>query len=437
MIFSSCRFILILTCIFFYATIRCFSQQEGTIFGKMTDADQNPVFNVNIKILGNPGGTTTNREGNFELRVPSGKNVKLLISHISYESDSLVIQLKPGERKEISKMLKKSRTELQSVEVRDQHIQTNSFNRLSPKSVTFIPTMGGGVEDLIKTMPGVSSRNELSTEYSVRGGNYDENLVFVNDIEVYRPFLVRSGQQEGLSFINPDLVSTISFSAGGFDAKYGDKMSSVLDIRYKRPTSFAGSFDISLLGANAHVEGLIGKKLSYLIGARYKSNSYFLKNLDVKGDYRTSYADIQALLNYEFNKKWELSVLGTFSDNSYQLIPQTQTTNFGNAIEAYQITIFFDGREVDHYQNWMSAATLSYKPNNNWWFRLISSIYQASESETYDISGEYWIGALQTPYSGSTGVGNVTEVLGVGAYLNHARDYLDGTVYNLEHRGTY
>ncbi len=441
MILSVNRFLLILLCIFFVATLQCFAQQEGTVFGKMIDADQHPIINVNIKILGNPGGTNTNTEGFFQLNVPSGNKITLLISHISYETDSLEIQLKPGERKEISKTLKKSRTELQSVEVKDKQRQTNSFNRLDPKTVTFIPTLSSGIEDLIKTMPGVASRNELSSQYSVRGGNYDENLVFVNDIEVYRPFLIRSGQQEGLSFLNPDLVSTISFSAGGFDAKYGDKMSSVLDIRYKRPTSFAGSFDISLLGSNAHVEGMIGHKLSYLIGARYKSNSYFLKGLDVKGDYKTRFVDVQGLLNYEFNNKWELSVMGTFSDNSYNLIPQTQTTTFGTLGEAYQIMIYFDGREVDHYQNWLSAATLTYKPNQNLRLKLISSIYQASESETYDISGEYWIGALETPTptsnTGTGNYGNITEVLGVGAYLNHARNYLDGTVFHLEHRGSY
>jgi hypothetical protein len=437
--FSLPRFILILTGCACLAATQCLAQQDAVVFGKMTDADHNPVNNANIKIVGNPGGTNTNSDGTFQLNVPSGKKITLLITHISFETDSVEMQLKPGEKKEVNMSVKKARTNLDAVEVKDNQVQTNTFSRLSPKTMTFIPTPNSSVEDLIKTMPGVSSRNEMSSQYSVRGGNYDENLVFVNDIEVYRPFLVRSGQQEGLSFVNPDLVSTINFSAGGFDAKYGDKMSSVLDIKYKRPTSFAGSFDISLLGANAHVEGIIGPKLSYLIGARYKTNTYFLKGLDVKGDYKTHYTDVQGLLNYEINKKWELSLLGNFSYNSYQLIPTTQTTNFGNALEAYQITIYFDGREVDHYQNWMSAATLTYKPTNNLRLRLISSIYQAKESETYDISGEYWIGALQTPTStsGSGGYGDITEVLGVGAYLDHARDYLDGTVFNLEHRGTW
>ncbi|MCX6252705.1 MAG: carboxypeptidase-like regulatory domain-containing protein [Bacteroidetes bacterium] len=414
------------------------AQQDAIISGKISGNDNKPVANANITVAGSIAGTISNSEGVFLIHVPSGKTITIQVSHISYETDSIKVLLNPGERRTINCTLHNSRTTLLSVEVKDQQLNTNTFSRLDPKTVNFIPTIGSGVEELIKTMPGVASHNELSSQYSVRGGNYDENLVFVNDIEVYRPFLVRSGQQEGLSFLNPDLVSSISFSAGGFDAKYGDKMSSVLDIRYKRPTSFAGSFDLSLLGATAHLEGTVGKKLSYLMGVRYKTNSYFLKGLDVKGNYKTRYLDFQGMVNYEFSKKWELSVLGTFSDNSFKLIPQTQTTTFGSAFEVFKVMIFFDGQEVDHYQNWLSAATLTFKPRKDLRFRLISSIYQASESETYDISGEYWIGALEAPgLTGSGSSGNVTEVLGVGAYLNHARNYLDGTVFNFEHRGNW
>jgi len=201
------------------------------------------------------------------------------------------------------------------------------------------------VEDLIKTMPGVSSHNELSSQYSVRGGNFDENLVFVNDIEIYRPFLVRSGQQEGQSFLNPDLVSGISFSAGGFDARYGDKMSSVLDIKYKKPTEFAGSIDVSLLGASAHVEGTFAKRFSYLLGTRYKSNSYLLKSLDTKGNYKPRFFDMQGMLNCEINNKWEISFLGTYTNNSYKLVPETRETNFGGSIsEVYKLQVFLMDR---------------------------------------------------------------------------------------------
>lgn len=430
----------ILTSIFVLAAFNVLAQQPATVFGRIIDAtSQQVLINVNITIAGLPGGTTTDKQGNFELKVPSERKITLVFTYIGFETETIDLILKQGERREIHQSLTQSSTSLPSIEVKDQQLNTNTFNRIDPKTIALIPSADAGIEDLIKTMPGVSSHNEMSSTYSVRGGNYDENLVFVNDIEIYRPFLIRSGQQEGLSFLNPDLVSSISFSAGGFDSKYGDKMSSVLDIKYKRPTSFAGSFDISLLGASGHLEGLIAKKISYLIGARYKSNSYFLKGLDTKGDYKPKFYDVQALLNYDINSKWELSVLGTFSDNSYTLIPQTQTTTFGDFFNPYRIQIFFDGQEVDRYQSWMSATTLTFKPNNKLRLRLISSIYQTSESETYDISGEYWIGAIDPPTSvlGNGSSGNVIEKLGVGAYLNHARNYLDGTVFNMEHRGNF
>lgn len=430
----------ILTSIFVLAAFNVLAQQPATVFGRIIDAtSQQVLINVNITIAGLPGGTTTDKQGNFELKVPSERKITLVFTYIGFETETIDLILKQGERREIHQSLTQSSTSLPSIEVKDQQLNTNTFNRIDPKTIALIPSADAGIEDLIKTMPGVSSHNEMSSTYSVRGGNYDENLVFVNDIEIYRPFLIRSGQQEGLSFLNPDLVSSISFSAGGFDSKYGDKMSSVLDIKYKRPTSFAGSFDISLLGASGHLEGLIAKKISYLIGARYKSNSYFLKGLDTKGDYKPKFYDVQALLNYDINSKWELSVLGTFSDNSYTLIPQTQTTTFGDFFNPYRIQIFFDGQEVDRYQSWMSAATLTFKPNKKLRLRLISSIYQTSESETYDISGEYWIGAIDPPTSvlGNGSSGNVIEKLGVGAYLNHARNYLDGTVFNMEHHGNF
>jgi hypothetical protein len=410
------------------------AQHEGLIYGKVVGEDQQPVANANVQIRENAAGATSAADGSFRVKVPSQKKLTLVITHLSFQTDSLVFQLQDGERKEVMRVLRKSTTELPSVEVKDQQLRNNSFSRINPMSVTFIPTMNASVEDLVKMMPGVSSRNELSSQYSVRGGNYDENLVFINDIEVYRPSLVRTGQQEGLSIINPDLVSGITFSAGGFDAKYGDKMSSVLDIRYKKPTSFAGSFDVSLLGANAHLEGLIGKKFSYLIGARYKTTTYLLNTLDVKGNYKPNFFDLQGMLNYDISKKWEISLLGTYSINSYKVIPTTQKTTFGTLNEAYNLTVYFDGQELDKYENWLSAATLTFKPNQRLRLRLISSIYQDDERETYDISGEYWLSQVQNTPSGSE---TITEALGVGAYLNHARNYLKGTVFSVEHRGNY
>ncbi|MFZ4520135.1 MAG: TonB-dependent receptor [Bacteroidales bacterium] len=407
--------------------------QQGFISGVVRGSDHQLLEFVNIAVKGTTAGATTGKNGSFELAVPANKEVVILFSYIGYEKDSMTVRLRENERRVMDHSLLPSSTQLESIEVKDQQLKTNTFNRLDPKVLTLIPTINASVEDLIKTMPGVSSRNELSSQYSVRGGNYDENLVFVNDIEIYRPFLVRSGQQEGQSFLNPDLVSGISFSSGGFDAKYGDKMSSVLDIKYKKPTQFAASFDVSLLGASAHAEGIFSKKVSYLIGTRYKTNSYILKGLDTKGNYKPRFFDIQGMLNYEITKKWELSLFGTFTDNAYKLVPETRETSFGTIDEAYRIKIYFDGRESDQYQNWLTALTLTYKPTTSLRLKLISSVFQTYEAETYDISGEYWLGKLEV-FQGS-GQGQITEIMGVGAYLQHARNYLDGTVFNIEHRG--
>jgi hypothetical protein len=414
-------------------TIQGIYAQQGFVSGVVTGMDNKPLQFVNIAVKGTAAGVTTGKNGQFELPVPANQSVVILFSYIGYETDSVAVKLGDNERKKLDHNMVSASTQLESIEVKDQQLRTSTFNRLDPKVLTLIPTINASVEDLIKTMPGVSSRNELSSQYSVRGGNFDENLVFVNDIEIYRPFLVRSGQQEGQSFLNPDLVAGISFSSGGFDAKYGDKMSSVLDIKYKKPTEFAGSFDISLLGASAHVEGTFAKKFSFLLGTRYKTNSYLLKGLDTKGNYKPRFFDIQGMLNYEINKKWEISLFGTFTDNVYKLVPETRETSFGTLDEAYKIKIFFDGRESDGYQNWLTAATVTFKPATNIRLKLISSTFRTYETETYDISGEYWLGKLEV-FQGSE-QGQITEIMGVGSYLQHARNSLDGTVFNLEHRG--
>ena len=409
--------------------------QDATVYGYLRSEDDQPLPFANIAVKGTTTGTSSNDKGYFAMTVQAEKPVTLLISLIGYAHDSITVLLRNGERKELLMVMKATATELSTIEVKDQQLRTSSFNRLDPKAITLIPTINAAVEDLIKTLPGVSSRDELSSQYSVRGGNYDENLSFVNDIEVYRPFLIRSGQQEGQSFLNPDLVSGISFSAGGFDARYGDKMSSVLDIKYRKPVAFAGSFDISLLGANAHVEGTFARqRFSYLLGVRYKTNSYFLNAMETKGNYKPRFFDVQGMLNYEINRKWELSFLGNFTDNFFKLIPTTRETSFGTLDEAYKIMIYFDGYEVDRYQNWLTALTLGWKPWPALRLKLIGSVYQTYEAETYDISGEYWMGKLETQKEEA---GQITEILGVGAYLDHARNYLNGTVFNLEHRGNW
>jgi len=422
--------------VFIFCLIWRTEAQVATVSGYASNENGDPIEYANLAIKGTTNGTTTNKKGFFSLDVPANQEVVILFSFIGFERDSIVVNLPPLAKHVANITLKETSTELSTIEVKDEQLRTNTFSRIDPKTITFIPSMNSSVEDIIKTLPGVSSRDELSSQYSVRGGNFDENLVFVNNMEVYRPFLVRSGQQEGMSILNPDLVSGILFSAGGFDAEYGDKMSSVLDIRYKKPQEFAGSFDISLMGANAHLEGTFAKKrFSYLIGARYKTNTYILKGLDTKGNYKPRFFDIQGMLYYDVSEKVEISLLGYYSNNAYNLIPETRETSFGTLDEAYKITIYFDGQEVDRYQNWLSGLTVTYRPTEKMRLRFIASVYQTNESETYDISGEYWIGKLET-YQGSSEYGEVTEVLGVGSYMDHARNYLDGSVFNLDHRGT-
>ncbi|NVO03133.1 MAG: TonB-dependent receptor, partial [Bacteroidetes bacterium] len=264
----------------------------------------------------------------------------------------------------------------------------------------------------------------------------DENLVYVNDIEIYRPFLVRSGEQEGLSFLNSDLVSGISFSAGGFEAKYGDKMSSVLDIQYRKPKEFAGSISGSLLGVSGHLEGVAKKMpLTFLIGVRQKSNQYLLKSLETKGDYKPSFTDIQGLFSYDFSEKFTVSFLGNYARNKYLMVPQTRETDFGTLNEALRLTIYFDGQEVDKFDTYMGAFSANYAPNIKTNLKFIASAFRSLESETYDIQGQYWLDQLENDM-GNDQFGQVAFNMGVGTFLNHARNYLDALVYSAEHKGT-
>lgn len=427
--------------IFFLLSISFLSaraQEKATVYGIVTDTQKKALDLVNVSIEGKPGGTITNKRGYFELIVPANVPINLVISFVGYHKTILPLTLQPNERRNLNPVLQASSIKLPDFVVKDNAIsRTSNLTRIDPKSAVIVPSLGGGIESLIKTLPGVSSNNELSSQYNVRGGNFDENLVYVNDIEIYRPFLIRSGQQEGLSFLNPDLVSSILFSAGGFDARYGDKMASVLDIQYKRPTKFAGSVQGSLLGGSLHLEGASdNKRFTYLLGIRQKSNSYLLNSMETKGDYKPSFSDIQTLLTYDLNEELEISVLGYYARNVYKFKPEDRETDFGTFNDALRFRIYFEGQEVDKFDSYTGAVTLTYKPHKNLKLKFITSTFRSQESETYDILGQYWIGKLETDQS--TGNNNeVVEALGVGTFLNHARNYLDATVFNLEHRGTF
>ena len=408
----------------------------ATVYGKVTDEQNHPIEMANVIVTDLLVGQTTNSRGAYELQLISDTTLVINFSFVGFEPQQVRVRLKSGEKRKLDVVLHSTATNLPDVVISDRAIDASSLTRLDAKRATLLPTMGGGIENLIKTLPGVISNNELSSQYTVRGGNFDENLIYVNGIEIYRPFLVGSGQQEGLSFVNSRLVNNIEFSAGGFAVEYGDKMSSVLDVTYKKPRETAGSLTMSLLGAEAHVEGVTGKdRFSYLIGARYKNTAIALSMMDTKGSYRPNFTDVQALFHYKLNDKWDLSLLGYYSRNQYYLMPQSSSAETGMINAVLRLDVFFEGQELDNYTTGLGAATFEYKPDKDLSLKFIASAYSAYETETYDIFGEYWLGQVETNL-GSEQQGNVISNMGTGAYLNHARNSFYAQVYNLDHKGT-
>lgn len=408
----------------------------ATVYGKVTDEQNHPIEMANVVVTDLLVGQTTNARGAYELQVLSDTTLVINFSFVGYEPKQVSLRLRAGETHKLDVKLKSLTTNLPDVVISDRAIDATSLTRLDAKQATLLPSMGGGVENLVKTLPGVISNNELSSQYTVRGGNFDENLIYVNGIEIYRPFLVGSGQQEGLSFVNSVLVNNIEFSAGGFAAEYGDKMSSVLDVTYKKPRETAGSLTLSMLGAEAHVEGVVGEdKFSYLVGGRYKNTAIALNMMDTKGSYRPNFTDVQALFNYKFDNHWDLSFLGYYSKNRYCLVPQSSTSETGMINAVMRLDVYFEGQEVDDYTTGLGAMTLEYKPNKDLNLKFIASAYSAYETETYDILGEYWLGQVETSL-GSEEQGNVVANMGSGAYLKHARNSFYAQVYNFDHKGT-
>jgi len=411
------------------------SQNTAVVFGKVTDERGRPLELVNISIMGVSGGTSSDAAGKYELKIPAGKDIIVAFSILSYSVEFDTVRLAPGERIELNVALTDKATILHPIDVTAHYDMAGGIIRLDPRTSALLPTYGG-IETLVKLIGmGVSSGNELSSTYSVRGGNFDENIVYANDIEIYRPFLVRSGQQEGLSFLNSSLVNSVSFSSGGFEARYGDKMSSVLDVQYKRPDSLRGDAHVSLLGANVHVEGKGPKGLmTFLTGFRYKSTQYVLNAMETKGDYKPSFLDWQNYLTWQLSETSELSILGYMSSNKYNLVPETRETTYGTVNQAYRLTIYFDGMESDRFTTFLGGARFQHYPNKDLLLKYIVSAYSSLEDETYDIQGQYWIGLLESDM-GSDQFGEVAENMGVGTFLDHARNYLDVNVFSAEHKG--
>lgn len=410
--------------------------QKAVVKGVVLDEENQPIENVVIQVLDYNTQTITSDFGQFAINVPENVEFRLYFQQISHRDTVLRFKLKPRESKNITVILPTIGNRLEQVNI--QSNSDNGYIRVNPKLSFQMPSPGGGMESIIKMMPGTSSVNELSSQYNVRGGNYDENLVFVNDIQIYRPFLIRNAQQEGLSFVNTDLAGNVIFSAGGFEAKYGDKMSSVLDVQYKEPTQYGGSLSVSMLGASVHAEGRVDSCFSFLIGSRFKSNSYLLRSMRMAGDtsdYKPRYFDTQMLLKWDISKKFSISFLGNISLNSFIYQPTNRETNFGPTDMTRQFKIYFDGQEVDRYQNYLGGLTFHYRLNENNILKLILSSYYAKESETYDIQGQYWLHEVEPDLESSTV--HILSTLGYGTNLEHARNHITSIVSAADLRGEH
>ncbi len=422
--------VLMFCCSFFAAA------QTVKVGGIVKDGQGKPIDVVNVSVLNSNLGTNTNRDGRYLLEVPADTQLMIIYSYTGYQTERRRINTRKGQYELMPDItLKTDANTLKEVVVSDINRGEAGSTTIDISKANIMVSPTGGIEAIIKTL--VGSNNELTSQYNVRGGNYDENLVYVNDFEIYRPFLVRSGQQEGLSFVNPDLASGVNFSVGGFQAKYGDKMSSVLDVTYKHPKQFGGSVMASLLGASLHLEGASkNEKLTYLIGAREKSNQYLLQSQPTKGVYNPSFTDVQALVNYRFSKKWEMEVIGNYARNRFSLIPEESTSSFGLVNKAYQLRVFFDGSEVDQFDSRFAGISTTYRPDDKLKLKFLASGFQTNEYETYDIGGEYLLGELETDL-GKESFGQIKTYLGTGLIETHARNYLEVNVSNLAHRGSY
>lgn len=397
------------------------------IHGKITDAQGEPIEFATVRIGGTAIGVTSGLEGEYTLSCAKADTITVYYSCIGYREEKRRL-IEPEADVTLNVRLQLDTELLQQVEVTELKKQTGSVATIDASQLKRSPDVSGGsVESLLTTFAGVTGSNELSSQYSVRGGSYDENSVYINGVEIYRPQLVSSGQQEGLSIINPDLVGAIGFSTGGYPAEYGDKMSSVLDITYRTPEAFEGSLSASLMGGSLAI-GQGSKRFSQLHGVRYKSNSSLLGSTDTKGEYDPRYFDYQTSMTYRFSERLSASILGNIAINSYLFTPVNRTTTFGTSSDAKQFTVYFDGHEKDRFETYFGALSLDYRVNRGTALQLLASGYLTNELVAYDISGEYWLD--------QAGTSDVGGELGVGRYREHARNRLKASVMALALKGS-
>lgn len=421
---------------YLFVLIGCLSYaQNARVKGIILDEFNTPVENATVKA--GETGTVTNSNGFYLLEIPANKDITIVFSHISFKKSTVKIKLKPNEDYELNVVLNSKIEEVGEIvlEGSSNKKRVEGITTIDPIVIRKIPGANAGIENIIKALPGVYSNNELSTSYAVRGGNYDENLVYINEIEIYRPFLIRSGQQEGLSFTNTEMVSNVDFSAGGFQAKYGDKMSSVLDITYRTPKKFQAGLDASLLGGSLTVEGVSKNlKWSNITGVRYRDNSLLVNSTDTESNYRPRFADIQTLFNFTPSTKWQWSFLGNISQNKYDYEPLTRQTNFGTIDNPIALLVYYEGQEKDKYTTYFGALKSVYQYNDNTKLKFIASAYNTKEQEYYDILAQYRLGEVDSNI-GSDTFGDVVYSRGVGSQLNHARNNLDALIINAEVKG--
>ena len=413
------KFFIIIICLI--ATLKMMAQ-EFTLQGRVTDDDNNPVELATVSVVSQGKVAFTSLKGEFSMHLHSADSVAVKFSMIGYKTKVRILR-KPRGKQTLQVVLHTDATMLGDVNVTGEKIQSDQTQEIKIKDIKMAPSANGnGVEGIIQQQAGVSTHSELSSQYNVRGGAFDENSVYINNVEVYRPFLVRSGQQEGLSVINPYMVDKIGFSTGGYGAKYGDKMSSALDITYKtlkakgKKPVVEGSLAASLLGTDAYI-GIGTRKLSWLNSVRYKTTSYLLGSLETKGEYKPNYLDYQTYLSYQPNKRWKIDFIGYISDNHYNFEPSDRETSFGTMENVKSFRVFFDGHEKDRFLTYFGTLGITRNITRNTSLSLLGSAFYTKEQEKYDIQGQYWLDQTET-----------SENLGVGTYFEHARNYLTARV---------
>lgn len=425
------------TVLFFVSVLTLLSAtaQSVRIHGKITDENNEPIEFATVRVSGAATGTMSDTEGLYSLNIPAQDTIRIVFSYMGYQTVNRRLIDAEGDVTLNVKMEPQAEI-LAGVEVTDFRRRTaTGMEDIRKDSYNLAPDISGnGVESMIGTMAGVTQANEMSSGYSVRGGTFDENSVYINGVEVYRPQLISSGQQEGLSVINPDMVDAIGFSTGGFPARYADRMSSVLDIRYREPESFEGAVNLSLQGGGLTL-GMSTPKFNMLHGVRYKRNSSFLSSLDEKGEYDPRFFDYQGFMTFKPSDKWKASVLGNIAINDYRFTPRDRTTNFGTSTDAKQFKVYFDGGEKDRFETFFGSFHLSHTPNRNSEYTLLASGFLTNEFVSYDISGEYWLDQAGTDGSAGNG-GAIGGELGVGKYLEHARNRLKAEVFSVAFRGS-